>query len=347
MRTGRISNTYYLIGILALCSAVSLGSYLLASNWIFRIGYPLDDAWIHQTYARNLASTGSWAFLPGQPSAGSTAPGWSLLLALGYWLNLSSYLWTFLWGWALLTVLAVVAAFGFRILVPDRQDAGIWAGILVIFEWHMTWAAGSGMETLLSALIALMVLLWAIRLEERFGEGTRSNRWQWFGLGILIGLSIWVRPDGITLLAVIGLTLLLVKGKLKSKLLSLLILGTGFLLMTVPYLIFNQVLAGEIWPNTFYAKQAEYAVLRNLPYWQRFLNVSRQPRVYLVWDSVISYTEMGQTWGSVVGFCVLSDLRLAFTSYLSTWKIHYAGDTCILSFWICGNVQYIKHPNSK
>ena len=277
MRTGRISNTYYLIGILALCSAVSLGSYLLASNWIFRIGYPLDDAWIHQTYARNLASTGSWAFLPGQPSAGSTAPGWSLLLALGYWLNLSSYLWTFLWGWALLTVLAVVAAFGFRILVPDRQDAGIWAGILVIFEWHMTWAAGSGMETLLSALIALMVLLWAIRLEERFGEGTRSNRWQWFGLGILIGLSIWVRPDGITLLAVIGLTLLLVKGKLKSKLLSLLILGTGFLLMTVPYLIFNQVLAGEIWPNTFYAKQAEYAVLRNLPYWQRFLNVSRQP----------------------------------------------------------------------
>ena len=86
-----------------------------------------------------------------------------------------------------------------------------------------------------------------------------------------------MRPDGITLLAVIGLTLLLVKGELKSKLRSLLILGIGFLLMTVPYLIFNQVLAGEIWPNTFYAKQAEYAVLRNLPYWQRFLNVSRQP----------------------------------------------------------------------
>jgi hypothetical protein len=256
---------------------VSLGSYLLASNWIFRIGYPLDDAWIHQTYARNLASTGSWAFLPGQPSAGSTAPGWSLLLALGYWLNLSSYLWTFLWGWALLTVLAVVAAFGFKILVPNHPEAGIWAGLLVIFEWHMTWTAGSGMETLLSALIALMVLLWAIRLEEQIGGGTRSTGWQWFGLGVLIGLSIWVRPDGVTLLAVIGMTLILVKGDFKSKLRSLLILGTGFILVTMPYLIFNQVLAGEIWPNTFYAKQAEYAILRNLPFWQRLLNVIRQP----------------------------------------------------------------------
>jgi hypothetical protein len=277
MQTGRISNSYYLIGILALCAALSLGSYLLASSRIYRIGFPLDDAWIHQTYARNLASTGSWAFLPGEPSAGSTAPGWSLLLALGYWLNLSSYLWTFLWGWVLLTILAVVTAFGFRILVPNHQEAGVWAGLLVIFEWHMTWAAGSGMETLLSALIALMVLLWAIRLEQRFGEDTRSNGWQWLGLGVLIGLSIWVRPDGITLLAVIGFTLILVKSELKNKLSSLLILGTGFLLMTVPYLIFNQVLAGEIWPNTFYAKQAEYAILRSTPYWQRLLNVSRQP----------------------------------------------------------------------
>ena len=277
MLAEKISNRYYLIGILALCSAVSLGSYLYASNWIFRIGFPLDDAWIHQTYARNLALTGSWAFLPGQPSAGSTAPGWSLLIALGYWLNLGSYIWTYFLGWAFLWGLALVAAFGFKLLIPNHPEVSLWAGILVILEWHMTWAAGSGMETLLFAVIALVVLLWTIRLEEKYSEGIKPTGWQWFGLGLLIGLSVWVRPDGITLLAVVGMALLLVRGDLKIKLRSILIVGTGFVLVSAPYLLFNQILAGEIWPNTFYAKQAEYAVLRNLPFWQRLLNLSRQP----------------------------------------------------------------------
>ena len=36
-------------------------------------GFPLDDSWIHQTYARNLAQTGQWAFVPGVPSAASTS----------------------------------------------------------------------------------------------------------------------------------------------------------------------------------------------------------------------------------------------------------------------------------
>ncbi len=45
-------------------------------------GYPLDDAWIHQTYARNWAETGQLAYVVGLPSAGSTAPLWTLLLSI-------------------------------------------------------------------------------------------------------------------------------------------------------------------------------------------------------------------------------------------------------------------------
>jgi xanthosine utilization system XapX-like protein len=33
----------------------------------------------------------------------------------------------------------------------------------------------------------------------------------------------------------------------------------------VPYLAFNQWQAGEVWPNTFYAKQAEYAIMLQEP----------------------------------------------------------------------------------
>ena len=69
--------------ILGFLAAVSVSAYLLASMFQRGPGFPLDDAWIHQTYARNLATLGEWSFVPGQPSAGSTAPLWSLLLSIG------------------------------------------------------------------------------------------------------------------------------------------------------------------------------------------------------------------------------------------------------------------------
>jgi len=272
-----LNNRYYSAGILGFCAVIALGSYLLASDWVFRIGFPLDDAWIHQTYARNLGANGSWAFIPGQPSAGSTAPGWTLLLAIGYLVNLNSFVWTFFLGWVVLWLLSLAAAYGFRMLLPHHAEYGIFAGLSVIFEWHLTWAAGSGMETLLSGLIALAVLLWMIRLSNRIAHGINHLGWQWLGLGGLIGLSVWVRPDGITLLGVVGLTLIMTDVSLVSKLRSGLILGAGFLLAAFPYLLFNLALAGEIFPNTFYAKQAEYAILRNFPLWERFFNLIRQP----------------------------------------------------------------------
>jgi hypothetical protein len=40
----------------------------------------------------------------------------------------------------------------------------------------------------------------------------------------------------------------------------------------LPYLLFNRVLAGAWWPNTFYAKQAEYAALQGIPLAQRYVD---------------------------------------------------------------------------
>ena len=60
--------------ILALAALAAVLFFLIVSAWIFRIGFPLDDAWIHLTYARNLAEHGEWAFRLGERSAGSTSP---------------------------------------------------------------------------------------------------------------------------------------------------------------------------------------------------------------------------------------------------------------------------------
>jgi len=58
--------------------------YLGFSFKFFGIGFPLDDSWIHQTYARNLVEYGDWFFIPGVSSAGSTSPFWTLLLTPGH-----------------------------------------------------------------------------------------------------------------------------------------------------------------------------------------------------------------------------------------------------------------------
>jgi hypothetical protein len=50
-------------------------------------------------------------------------------------------------------------------------------------------------------------------------------------------------------------------------------------LFAVPYLLFNRALSGNWWPNTFFAKQAEYAVLRQVPLWRRFLSLASLPLI--------------------------------------------------------------------
>src|ERR1043165_7461160 len=95
--------------IIAIAALIAVLFYLITSALIFQIGFPLDDAWIHQTYARNLAEHGEWAFRLGERSAGSTAPLWTLLLALGFVLKLAPYIWTYFLGWVFLTLLGIQA----------------------------------------------------------------------------------------------------------------------------------------------------------------------------------------------------------------------------------------------
>lgn len=254
--------------LLAFLSALSLSGYLLVSHFLCRIGFPLDDAWIHQTYARNLALNGEWAFVSGQPSAGSTSPLWSGLLALGHLLGLAPYGWTYLLGWATLAATGVVGMRAFMRLCPARSGSALWVGSFLVLEWHLVWAAGSGMETLFFALLVLLTLTYLIR-----------EAGNWLILGVLIGLSVWVRPDGITLLGPAFLTLFFSERTWKSRFLGTVKLGCGALLLVIPYLAFNYVLSGGLWPNTFFAKQAEYAVHRQLPLWRRILDQTILPLV--------------------------------------------------------------------
>jgi hypothetical protein len=50
---------------LALAALIGVGHFVFVSGLTYRVGFPLDDTWIHLTYARNFALHSEWAmFMP-------------------------------------------------------------------------------------------------------------------------------------------------------------------------------------------------------------------------------------------------------------------------------------------
>jgi len=303
----RITNFLKLLGIAGLSVLV----YLIYSYSTFSIGFPLDDAWIHQTYARNLGLHGEWAYFTNQPSAGSTSPLWSTLLSIGYFLRLNPFLWTFALGFLILGAIACIGVSTYHKMVTNNPKWGLWVGVLLIFEWHLVWAALSGMETGLFSALVLITFTWLIAGWER-----------WFWLGVVVGLGVWVRPDGLTLIGPTLLVLLLSKSSLRSKLISTLHFVLGTILLLVPYLGMNSALSGSIWPNTFYAKQTEYAIELSHPLWWRLYEQFQLPLVGVgvilvpgfIWCVWLALRErkwpifFGAVWA--IGYLVLYALRL-------------------------------------
>jgi hypothetical protein len=242
---------YWLVAGAALL-AVLFYAVLLALRG--ETGFPLDDAWIHQTYARNLAQSGRWAFVPGQASAGSTAPLWTLLLSPAYLLGLPPWPWTILLGWLCLVWCAWAGMALWRTLWPAMASRVIWAGLAIALSWPLLWAAGSGMEILLFGALALHLL-------ALYSEQLASDRWRPWPLGILGGLLVLVRPEGVIVLLLIGLGLLLAPADTGRRLGRTGRYMIAAALVLTPYFALNLVTSGRLWPNTFYAKQAEYAYL--------------------------------------------------------------------------------------
>jgi hypothetical protein len=170
------------------------------------------------------------------------------------------------------------------------------------------------METLLFSLVVLLVL----------GELLRESP-RWLPVGFWVGLSVWLRPDGLTLAGPVFLIIILTERSWKGRLASGFVFFGAVLLLLAPYLLMNQSLSGAWWPNTFFAKQAEYAIHRQLPLWQRYLEQLRTlvigPGILLFPGFIICLVQAvrRRAWGVLagaiwlLGYLLLYALRLPVT----------------------------------
>jgi hypothetical protein len=154
-------------------------------------GFPLDDSWIHLHFARNLAEGAGFAYNPGVPVAGSTAPLWTLLLAAGARVAGASMIMT--------KTLGVAAAVAAALLLRRAALAGgaspgaaLVGAIALLWSGPFAWGALSGMEVTLAALLVTAAMLALAR--ERIVLAALAG-----------GLATLARPEAAVLLPFLAL----------------------------------------------------------------------------------------------------------------------------------------------
>jgi 4-amino-4-deoxy-L-arabinose transferase-like glycosyltransferase len=219
------------------------------------MGFSSDDAWIHLAFARNFARHFEFAFTTGVPSTGSTAPLWSLILSIPHFFS-ENVDFIFIAVTALTVALFLASAVMLYLLVMrmfGNAFAAWAAALLFVNEWHMIWAALSGMEIMLFIFLELALIY-----------ATFAGRPRPVLIGLLGGLLFLTRPEGVLLFALAAAVLFFrfrrtpEVNSLKKTALACIVA----LCVAAPALIYYLAVDGSVVPNTFHAKGAFYEVAK-------------------------------------------------------------------------------------
>ena len=220
--------------IVAAATLLPLVAFVLAERRLAgESGFPLDDSWIHLHFARNIAEGAGFVYNPGVPVAGSTAPLWTVLLALGLVVAGPSP--------AIAKTIGVVLSLGAALVVRHAAEAwgasrpaALAAAIGLAWAGAMAWGALSGMEVPLAALLVAAALL-----------AHAGGRDAWTALWA--ALAVLARPE-----ALILVPLLAIARPLTIR--RALVFGGITVLVVAPAVMFSLSTVGSPIPATAAAK---------------------------------------------------------------------------------------------
>lgn len=213
---------------------------LVAIHWRTSLaaGFPLDDAWIHQVVARNLAETGMLGVAPGRFGSGATSIVWALLMTPDHvLLHLPPSLYAAVVGSLCFVisgqmVLLLASMGGWR-----AMRAWMFAALFSVGP-NYAWFALSGMEPcLVTALLVTALVL--------FFRGSRSLR-SGLTAGFFLAVLVWTRPENAL---VCGVFLFLARPAARPWKQVLFILGIPFCAL-LAYGVATQWGAGSAGPTT-------------------------------------------------------------------------------------------------
>lgn len=214
--------------------------------------FPLDDAWIHLSYAKSVRLGDGLSYNPGDHELGFSSPLWVALLSV--WpiagdpvrpVQMLGLLLHGLTAW-------IAAHLGLRLA---RQRATpkdplplssltVLTGVLVAATPELLRASTSGMEVSLAAALALAAAWTAM-----FGRP---------GWALTVGaLAVWARPESLGF--VVALAGVLApwrwrQGQRGAPVRAPLAAALGGMLALASWLVYCQLVAGQWWPNAQYVK---------------------------------------------------------------------------------------------
>ena len=232
----------------ALAFAAALVAHARAANGA--LGFPIDDSWIHLTFARTLREHGAFAYFPGGPStSGSTSPLYTLLLAAGFFVTGNEKLLAIGLGLAAQAIFLAALCFWAR----ERLGSAGWAAAAVLLagcDGRLAILSVSGMETSLFLACVALAFLAAARASP-------------IACASACGLALWVRPEGAILAGVLAIDAALraVVRPRDHRFAPGRWLGpiAVFVAIAAVYAAFNLGVGGHPLPGTFAAKTAYYA----------------------------------------------------------------------------------------
>lgn len=210
-------------------------------------GFPLDDAWIHAQFARNLATGRGFTYTGPQWVSGSTAPLWTVLLAIGYTISHDIVRVAKVLGLCLQLAAAWYAGRLAGWLTGSRLAGGV-ALVAVGSLPIMVWGAVAGMEVVLAVCLVMAGLVTYFRGLQ--GDGLTAPL-----PGVaLIALSALARPENLALLAIVLGDLATRPSRARRYLarFGLALLVTAAIL--APAVVLSYATIGRALPTTFYAK---------------------------------------------------------------------------------------------
>ena len=220
-------------------------------------GFPLDDAWIHAQFARNLVLGNGFSYNPGVPVSGSTAPLWTLVMGTGYLIGGDVVFAAKLLGVLFLSLSVYFIYVLVRTISGDSREA-LFAAVLVASLSRLTWASLSGMEVTLAVTLSLAGIMAHILYS------TPGDKRQYIST-VALGLAALARPECAVFFVAAMLDRILSSKFIRWRelaarnwLLPTAIHIVLFLLIVSPFLVFSKTFGIGVLPNTAYAKALQW-----------------------------------------------------------------------------------------